>query len=59
MNLEAIRLRGRSSYRWQNEVKEDGTLVGGKGWQERVYNGEEWKKLLRLARNHHNLHMSM
>jgi len=27
-------------------VREDGRLVGGKGWKERVYNREEWKKLL-------------
>jgi len=45
MNLEATRLRGRSN-RWQNEVREDGSLVGGKGWQERIYNREEWKKVL-------------
>jgi hypothetical protein len=31
MNLEATRLRGRSTNRWQDEVREDGTLVGGKG----------------------------
>ena len=36
MNLET-RLRGRSRNRWQNEVREDGRLVGGKGWKERVY----------------------
>ena len=45
MNLEATRLRGRSN-RWQNEAREDGSLVGGKGWQERIYNREEWKKVL-------------
>jgi hypothetical protein len=38
-------------------VREDGRLVGGKGWKERVYNEKEWKKLLRIARNHHILHM--
>jgi hypothetical protein len=38
-------------------VREDGRLVGGKGWKERVYNREEWKKLLRMARNHCILHM--
>jgi hypothetical protein len=59
MNLETIRLRGRPSNRWQNEVREDGKLVGGKGWKERVYNREEWKKLLRMARNRHILHRPM
>jgi len=59
MNLEATRLRGRSRNRWQDEVSWDGTLVGGKGWQEKVYNREEWKKLLRMARDCHVLHMSM
>ena len=29
MNLEATRLRGRSRNRRQDEVKEDGRLVGG------------------------------
>jgi hypothetical protein len=37
MNLET-RLRGRSRNRWQDEVREDGRLVGGKWWKERVYN---------------------
>jgi hypothetical protein len=40
-------------------VREDGRLVGGKGWKERVYNREEWKKLLRTARKHHILHKPM
>jgi hypothetical protein len=31
MNLEATRLRGRPRNRWQDEVREDGRLVGGKG----------------------------
>ena len=32
-------------------MREDGRIVGGEGWQEKVYNREEWKKLLRTARN--------
>jgi len=59
MNLETTRLRGRSRNRQQDEVREDGRIVGGKGWKERVYNREEWKKLLRMARNLHILHMPM
>jgi len=55
--LEATRLRGRPRNRRQDEVREDGRLVGGKGWKERVYNREEWKTLLRTARNHRILHM--
>jgi len=60
MNLE-MRLRGRQRNRWQNELNEDedGRLVGIQGWKERVYNREEWKKLLRMARNHFILHMPM
>ena len=38
MNLETKRLRGRPRNRWQDEVREVGRLVGGKGWKERVYN---------------------
>jgi len=59
MNLEATRLTGRSRNRWKDEVRVDGTLVGGKGWQEQVYNREEWKKLLRMAGNRHILLMSV
>jgi hypothetical protein len=59
MNLETMRLRGRTRNRWQNEVREDGRLVGGEGWKERVYNREEWKKLLRMAMNHQILHIPM
>jgi hypothetical protein len=43
---KTTRLRGRPRNRWQDEVREDGRLVGGKGWKESVYNREEWKKLL-------------
>jgi hypothetical protein len=59
MNLEATRLRGRARNRWQDEVREDGRLVGGKRWKERVYNREDWKKVLSMARNCHILHMPM
>ena len=58
MNL-GTRLRGRSRNRWQDEVREDGRIVGGEGWQEKVPNRKEWKKLLRTARNCHILHMPM
>jgi hypothetical protein len=33
MNLETTRLRGRPINRLQNEVREDGIIVGGEGWQ--------------------------
>jgi len=56
MNLET-RPRGRPRNRWQDEVREDGRLDGGKGWKERVYNRHGWKKLLRMAKNHRILHM--
>jgi hypothetical protein len=59
MNLEATRLRGRPRNRWQDEVREDGRLVGGKWWKEREYNREEWNTLLRMARNRCILHMPM
>jgi hypothetical protein len=58
VHLETTRLRGRLGTRWQDEVKEDGRIVGGEGWQEKVYNREEWK-LLRMARNRHILHMPL
>jgi hypothetical protein len=59
MNLKTTRLGGKPGNRWQDEVREDGRIVGGEGWQEKVYNREEWKKLLRTARNLHVLHMPM
>jgi hypothetical protein len=31
-------------------VREDGRIVGGEEWQEKVFDREEWKKLLRTAR---------
>ena len=51
MNLEATRLRGRPRSRWQDEVREDERLVGGKsveakgiwqtGMKEAPENGKE------------------
>jgi hypothetical protein len=52
MSLETTRPRNR----WQDEMREDGILVGGEGW---IYNRELWKKLLRMARNCCILHMPM
>jgi hypothetical protein len=46
MILETRRPRGRPRNRWQDEVRECGKTVGGEEWQEKVYNREEWKKLL-------------
>jgi len=59
MSLRTTRLRGRPRNRWQDEVREDGRIVGGEGWQEKELNREEWTKLLRTARNHRILHMSV
>ena len=35
MNLETTRLRGGPRNRWQGEVRENGRIVGGEGWQEK------------------------
>jgi len=59
MDLGTTRLRGRPRNRWQDEVREGGRIVGGEGWQEKVHNREERKKLLRTARNCLILHMPM
>ena len=59
MNLGTARLRGRPRNRWQDEVREDGRIAGGEGCQEKVHNREEWKKCLRMARNHRILHTPM
>ena len=59
MELGTTRLRGRSRNRWQDEVRENGRIIGGEGWQEKVHSREEWKKLLRMAGNHRILHMPM
>jgi hypothetical protein len=59
MNLGTTRLRGRRRNKRQDEVREDGRMVGGEGWQEKVHNREGWKKLLRTARNRRILHKPM
>jgi hypothetical protein len=59
INLRTTRLRGRKRNRQQDEVREDGRIVGGEGWQEKVQNREERKKLPGTARNRHILHMPM
>jgi len=50
MNLRTTRLGGSPRNRWQDEVREDGRIVGGEEWQDKVYNREEWRKFLRKAR---------
>jgi hypothetical protein len=56
MNLETTRPRGRPRNRCQDEVREDGRIMEK---SEKVYDMEEWKKLLRTVKNHHILHMPM
>jgi hypothetical protein len=59
MNLESTRPRDRPRIRWQDEVIEDGRIVGGEEWQKKVYNREEWNSHLRMARNRRILHRAM
>ena len=59
MNLGTKRLRRRPRNRLQDEVREDGKIIGGEGRQEKVRNGMEWKKNLRMAGNRRILHMPM
>jgi len=59
MNLETTRLKGRPRNRWQDEVREGGKIVGGEGWQEKIHNLEEQKKLLRTVTNRRTLHILM
>ena len=59
MNFGRTRLRCRPRNRLQDEVREDGRRVGREGWQEKVHNREERKKLPRTARSRHILHMPM
>jgi hypothetical protein len=37
----------------------DGTIVGGEEWQQKVYNSEQWKRLLKTERNCRILHVAM
>jgi hypothetical protein len=57
--LGTTRLIDRPRNRWQDDVREDGLIVGGKILQEKVHNGEELKKILRTARNSRFLHRPM
>ena len=57
MNLGTTRLIGRPRNIWQDEAREDGRIIGGEGWQEKVNNREEWKKPLRTARIRRIVHM--
>jgi hypothetical protein len=59
INLERTRLRRRPRKMWQDEVRENGRIAGGEEWKEKLYNREEWKKLLRTARKRRILHMAM
>ena len=57
-DFETNSLRGRPRNRWQNEVRW-GLKTSWWKRKERVYNREEWKKLLRTARNCRILHVPM
>jgi hypothetical protein len=57
LNFGTTWLRGSPRNRWQDEVREDGRIVGREVWQEKLHNREEWKRILRMARNRHILHI--
>jgi len=59
MNMGTTRLRGKRKNRWQDEVRDYCIVVSEEVWQGRIYKIEEWKKLLRTARNRRILHTSM
>jgi hypothetical protein len=40
-------------------MRKDGRIVCGEEWQEKLNSREEWKKLLRTARNSLILHMPL
>jgi hypothetical protein len=54
---ETTRPIGRTRSIWPDEVREDGRMVGGEEWKEKLYNREDWKKLLRTARNRRILYV--
>ena len=56
MNLGTTRLRVRPRNRWQNEVREDGRLVGGEGWQEKVHNTEMEEAPENVKESSHSAH---
>jgi hypothetical protein len=41
VNLQTTRPRVRLRNRWHDEVREDGRIVGGEGWQTKLYNRVE------------------
>jgi hypothetical protein len=42
MYLETNRLRGKRRNKWKNELRDNGSIVVGEAWQEKLYNREEW-----------------
>jgi len=59
INLETRRLRGRPRNRCQDEMREDGRIVGGERWQEKSIQQTGMQEALRTARNRRILHMPM
>jgi hypothetical protein len=43
--MGTTRMKGRPRHRWQDEVREDGRIVGRERWQDKVHNTKEQKKL--------------
>jgi hypothetical protein len=41
VNFGTTRLRGRPRNGWQDEVTDDGRILGGEGWEEIVHDGEQ------------------
>jgi hypothetical protein len=53
------KLRVRPRNKRQDELREGCRIVCVEVWQEKLYNRDERKKLLRTAMNRHILHMAM